>query len=85
MIYVRNIDKTTWELKVDLFIYSYLDTCLAILIYSRLISGIQIKSKEDMLQTMEYFHQKGVKTVVLSSVQLQSEENLILFGSSILS
>ncbi|KAG8193227.1 hypothetical protein JTE90_005574 [Oedothorax gibbosus] len=52
---------------------------------AELLSGIAIKSKDDISKTTDYFHGKGVKIVVLSSVQLQSEEKLILFGSSIAS
>ncbi|GFX14713.1 pyridoxal kinase [Trichonephila clavipes] len=33
---------------------------------------------------MNIFHEKGVKTVILSSVQLETSSNLHLFGSSIL-
>ncbi|GBN90334.1 Pyridoxal kinase [Araneus ventricosus] len=51
---------------------------------AELLTGIKIKSREDIASVMDAFHQKGVKTVILSSVQLQTSENLHLFGSSIL-
>lgn len=51
--------------------------------YFRLLTGISIKSKEDVLEAMNIFHRKGVKTVVISSVQLQSSDKLQLYGSTI--
>ncbi|GIY47479.1 pyridoxal kinase, partial [Caerostris extrusa] len=49
-----------------------------------LLTGIKIKSRTDIMEVMKTFHQNGVKTVVLSSVQLETSEKLYLFGSSIL-
>ncbi|CAL1278557.1 unnamed protein product [Larinioides sclopetarius] len=51
---------------------------------AELLTGIKIKSREDIASVMEAFHQKGVKTVILSSVELETSEELHLFGSSIL-
>ncbi|XP_015920849.1 pyridoxal kinase [Parasteatoda tepidariorum] len=50
---------------------------------AELLTGITIKSKESVFQVLKAFHEKGVETVVLSSVQLETSKNLFLFGSSI--
>ncbi|GIY27056.1 pyridoxal kinase [Caerostris darwini] len=51
---------------------------------AELLTGIKIKSRADIMEVMKTFHQNGVKTVVLSGVQLETSEKLYLFGSSIL-
>ncbi|GFS47705.1 pyridoxal kinase [Trichonephila inaurata madagascariensis] len=51
---------------------------------AELLTGLTIKSIEDITKVMNIFHEKGVKTVILSSVQLETSSNLHLFGSSIL-
>lgn len=56
-------------------------TCL----YCRLLSGRKIENKEDAAEVMEWFHKKGVKTVVLSSTDLGSENELVGMASSIIS
>ncbi|KAG0728542.1 Pyridoxal kinase [Chionoecetes opilio] len=49
----------------------------------RLLSGQKIASKEDAGAVMEWFHGRGVKTVVLSSTDLGAEEELVVLASSI--
>lgn len=49
----------------------------------RLLTGMTIRSKEDVLEAMNAFHEKGVETVVLSSVELESSDTLQMFGSSV--
>lgn len=51
----------------------------------RLLSGKEIKNMEDAVAVMEWFHGRGVKTVVLSSTDLGTEGELVALASSITS
>ncbi|CAL4068468.1 unnamed protein product [Meganyctiphanes norvegica] len=50
---------------------------------AELLSGIQIKSEADIVSVMDWFHSKGVKTVVLSSTDLGTENELLCMASSV--
>ena len=46
---------------------------------------MKICNEEDALKVMEWFHEKGVKTVILSSTDLGSDSELIGLASSVTS
>ncbi|XP_054707796.1 pyridoxal kinase-like isoform X2 [Uloborus diversus] len=50
---------------------------------AELLTGVAIKTKEDAIEAINILHKSGVKTVVLSSVELGTKENLTLLGSSL--
>lgn len=50
---------------------------------AELLSGQKIKNESDAAEVMEWFHQQGVKTVVLSSTDFSSESELIGMASSV--
>lgn len=49
---------------------------------AELLSGIKIHDEESAWQALDWFHQKGVSTVVLSSTNIGSPDNLKAFLSS---
>ncbi|XP_042866406.1 pyridoxal kinase-like [Penaeus japonicus] len=51
---------------------------------AELLSGRKIRNEADALEVMEWFHQQGVKTVVLSSTDLGSENELLGLASSVI-
>ncbi|XP_078617854.1 pyridoxal kinase-like isoform X2 [Branchiostoma floridae x Branchiostoma japonicum] len=50
---------------------------------AELLTGMSIKTKADAIQAMDMFHEKGVKSVVLSSCEFDSSSTLVLLGSQI--
>ncbi|XP_045124050.1 pyridoxal kinase-like [Portunus trituberculatus] len=50
---------------------------------AELLSGQKIKGKGDAAAVLEWFHEQGVKTVVLSSTDLGTQEELVVLASSI--
>ncbi|XP_066276659.1 pyridoxal kinase-like [Branchiostoma lanceolatum] len=50
---------------------------------AELLTGLSIKTKADAIQAMDMFHEKGVKSVVLSSCEFESSSTLVLLGSQI--
>ncbi|XP_035664514.1 pyridoxal kinase-like [Branchiostoma floridae] len=50
---------------------------------AELLTGLSIKTKADAIQAMDMFHEKGVKSVVLSSCEFDSSSTLVLLGSQI--
>lgn len=69
-----------------LVVYEVKFLCLIIdliVIFYRLLTGIKIKSEEDALKAMQCLHDKGPKTVVLSSTNLGSKGKLIALASTI--
>lgn len=50
---------------------------------AELLSGQKIENKADAAAVMEWFHGRGVKTVVLSSTDLGTEGELVVLASSI--
>jgi len=57
------------------------DVCIPNQFEAELITGKTIKSESDALETMEEFHRKGVKTVILSSTELGSKDHLVGLAS----
>jgi pyridoxine kinase len=53
-----------------------------LIISFRLLTGIKIKTEADAWKAMDIFHSKGVKTVVISSTDLGTEDKLLGLGSS---
>lgn len=51
----------------------------------RLLSGRKIANEADAEEVMEWFHQQGAKTVVLSSTDLGSDKDLLGLASSVMS
>lgn len=51
---------------------------------AELLTGLKIENEADAIKAMEWFHQHGVKTVVLSSTDLGNEDELIGLASSTL-
>ncbi|XP_042234117.1 pyridoxal kinase-like isoform X2 [Homarus americanus] len=49
---------------------------------AELLSGKKIRNEGDAAEVMEWFHHQGVKTVVLSSTELGSENKLVGMASS---
>ncbi|XP_071954997.1 pyridoxal kinase-like [Antedon mediterranea] len=50
---------------------------------AELLSGIKITNEEEALKAMQILHDKGVKTVVLSSIETGKENTLTLIGTQI--
>lgn len=50
--------------------------------FGRLLSGLHIGSEADVGAVMAWFHNKGVKTVVLSSTDLGNAKELICMAST---
>lgn len=57
------------------------DICTPNQFEAELLTNIKIKNEVDAWQALNWFHGKGVKTVVLSSSSTGSEDNLIAFLS----
>lgn len=57
------------------------DICTPNQFEAELLTGIKIVSEEDAWKATEWFHSKGVKTVVLSSTNFASNKELISFLS----
>lgn len=57
------------------------DICTPNQFEAEILTGIKIDSKEDALQAIDWFHDRGVKTVVLSSTNFASNDELIGFLS----
>lgn len=72
---------------VEPIFHCCISTCPAVTQFflNRLLSGQKIESKEDAAAVMEWFHGRGVKTVVLSSTDLGTEGELVVLASSITS
>nr|XP_027210608.1 pyridoxal kinase-like isoform X3 [Penaeus vannamei] len=51
---------------------------------AELLSGRKIKNEGDALEVMKWFHDQGAKTVVLSSTELGSENELLGLASSVI-
>lgn len=50
---------------------------------AELITGIQINNVDDAWKAVNWFHEKGCKTVVLSSTELGDENNLLALASNV--
>ncbi|KAK4324007.1 hypothetical protein Pmani_005339 [Petrolisthes manimaculis] len=50
---------------------------------AELLSGKKISNESEAVEVMEWFHEQGVKTVVLSSTDLGQEGELVVMASSI--
>lgn len=57
------------------------DICTPNQFEAETLTGIKINSKEDALKAIDWFHEKGVKTVVLSSTNYAQNGELIGFLS----
>jgi len=57
------------------------DICVPNQFEAELITGKKIKSESDALSVMDELHKKGVKTVILSSTELGSEDHLVCLAS----
>ncbi|XP_047485182.1 pyridoxal kinase-like isoform X1 [Penaeus chinensis] len=51
---------------------------------AELLSGRKIKNEGDAMEVMKWFHEQGAKTVVLSSTELGSENELLGLASSVI-
>lgn len=51
--------------------------------YFRLLTGLKITSEADAMKVMQCLHDKGPKTVVLSSTNLGSEGVLVALASTV--
>ncbi|XP_064628373.1 pyridoxal kinase-like [Lineus longissimus] len=49
---------------------------------AELLTGIDIKTEADAWKAMDFFHSKGVKTVMISSTDLGTDDKLLGLGSS---
>jgi len=57
------------------------DICVPNQFEAELITGKKIKSEQDAFSVMEDLHKKGVKTVILSSTELGSDDHLVCLAS----
>lgn len=57
------------------------DICTPNQFEAELLTGLKLKTESDAWQAMNWFHDKGVKTVVISSTKLTDETNLTAFVS----
>lgn len=57
------------------------DICTPNQFEAELLTGLKLKTEADAWQAMNWFHDKGVKTVVISSTKLTDEINLTAFVS----
>lgn len=57
------------------------DICTPNQFEAELLTGIKINSNDDAWKATEWFHKKGVKTVVLSSTNFTKDDELIGFLS----
>lgn len=64
---------------------NYKDIHFYSIVIERLLSGRKIKNEGDALEVMKWFHDQGAKTVVLSSTELGSENELLGLASSVIS
>ena len=58
--------------------------CYVLIFVHRLLSGKKIKTEADALEAMQIFHDQGVKTVVLSSVDTEQPDKLITLATSVI-
>lgn len=49
---------------------------------AQLLTGISIKNQNDALQAIKHLHEKGIETVVLSSVEFEDDDRLTAVASS---
>lgn len=57
------------------------DICTPNQFEAEILTGIQINSKDDALRAIDWLHEKGITTVVLSSTSFTTNDELIAFLS----